>query len=291
MTLPIRIIYNPNSTGPSGELAQTLCKELEERYPDADVKTLATGHAGHGEEIGRRYALEGDPMVLISSSGDGGYHDMINGVLAAGGDAIIAGLLPGGNANDHYNALHHGDTIDRLHRGEADTIDIIRVDAEVDGQPWTRYAHSYAGVGLTARIGETLTKAKLNRFREAWIVMTHLFAHSPIKLRVGGKLRRYDSIIFSNIPRMSKVLSLTDNASLTDGTMEVTVLESRTVITMIAHLLRGALRGFKTELRLDRYEFTCHRRTAMQLDGEVYYFAAGTTITVSVEPKRLRCIV
>lgn len=291
MTTPIRIIYNPNSTGPSDELAKELQGELERRYPGIDAATLATGHAGHGEEIGRRYALDGESTILISSSGDGGYHDMINGVLLAGGDNIITGLLPGGNANDHYNAVHRGNVVERLHSGDVDVIDLIRVDAEVDGQPWTRYAHSYAGVGLTARIGETLTKAKLNRFREAWIVITHLFDHSPIKLRTGGRLRRYDSIIFSNIPRMSKVLSLTDNASLTDGTMEVTILESRTIITMIAHLLRGALRGFKTELRLDHYEFTCHRRTAMQLDGEVYYFAAGTTVAISIEPKRLKCII
>lgn len=290
-TPPIRIIYNPNSTGPSRQDALELMRELRTRYKGIDVRTMRTKYAGHGEEIGREYALKGKPMILISSSGDGGYHDLINGVLSVPRHKVITGLLPGGNANDHYHALHRGDTLQRLRRADADTIDVIRVEVQVNGRPWTRYAHSYAGIGLTAHIGEALTKTKLNRVREVWIVITHLFTHSPVRITVDGKSRRYDSIIFSNIPRMSKVITLADDALVTDGKMEVTELETRNVWTMLTHLVRGATRGFKTERRTDRYEFRCRRRTAMQLDGEVYYFAARTTVTVSVEPKRLQCII
>lgn len=166
-TPPIVIIYNPYSTGPSKEQAFLFAKQLKAAKKSVDVTCLATKHAGHSEELGREYALQNKPYILISSSGDGSYHDLINGVLSVPDNKIITGLLPGGNANDHYNAIHTEDVVDRMLRAQATTIDTIRVDARIDSKPWTRYAHSYAGIGLTSHIGETLTKTKLNRFREA----------------------------------------------------------------------------------------------------------------------------
>ena len=288
---PIVIIYNPYSTGPSKEQAFLFAKQLKAAKKSIDVTCVATKHAGHSEEMAREYALRGKPGNLSSSSGEGSYHDLINGVLSVPDNKVITGLLPGGNANDHYNAIHTEDVVDRILRVQATTIDTIRVDAQIDGKPWTRYAHSYAGIGLTSHIGETLTKTKLNRFREAWIVATHFFTHSPVKIRRNGRTYRYDSVIFSNIARMSKVLALTENASFTDGKMEVTESESKHFFSLLLHFVRGAFAGFKTELRVKSYVFTCTRKTSIQLDGEVYYLSAGTQVRVRVEPGNLRCII
>lgn len=288
---PIVIIYNPNSTGPSEEYAQEFAAKLKEVQSTLDVTCIPTEYAGHAEDLAREYAARNSPYLLIASSGDGGYHELINGVLSTQPNKIITGLLPGGNANDHYNALHTEDVIDRILRVQTTPIDVIRVDAEKDGGPWTRYAHSYAGIGLTSRVGETLTKTKLNPFREVWIVVRHVFSHSPVKIRRGRRIRYYDSIIFSNVARMSKVLTLTENASFTDGKMEITEGESKYILSLIAHFLRGALGGFKTERRAKSYTFTCVRKTSMQLDGEVYYFKPRTKVIVSVVQRGLNCIV
>lgn len=290
-TPPITIIYNPNSTGPSKRQAFAFARVLRKANSALDVTCMATKHAGHAEEIAREYAKQATPSLLISSSGDGGYHELINGALSTEESKVITGLLPGGNANDHYNALHTEDVIDRILRAQVTTIDTIRVEAHIDGKPWARYAHSYVGIGLTSHIGETLTKTKLNRFREIWIVITHLFTHSPVKIRHNHRTYHYNSIIFSNIARMSKVLTLTENASFTDGKMEVTENESGHILSLLAHFVKGALGGFKTERRIESYAFRCVRRTSMQLDGEVYYFPRGTRVTVRVVRGNLNCII
>lgn len=288
---PIVIIYNPNSTGPSEEYAREFAAKLKEARSTLDVTCVPTEYAGHAEKIAKEYATRNAPYLLIASSGDGGYHELINGVLSTRPNQLITGLLPGGNANDHYNALHVEDVIDRILRSQVTAIDSIKVDTERNGESWTRYAHSYAGIGLTSHIGETLTKTKLNPLRELWIVVSHLFTHSPVKIRRGRRTYYYNSIIFSNIARMSKVLTLTENASFTDGKMEVTQNESQYIFSLVAHFLQGALGGFKTERRVRSYEFTCVRKTSMQLDGEVYYFKPRTKVTVSVVQRALHCII
>lgn len=290
-TPPIVIIYNPNSTGSSRTQALEFAEKLKDADVSLDVKCLETEYAGHGEVLAREYASTGEPYLLISSSGDGGYHELINGVLSTPGSRVITGLLPGGNANDHYNSLHTEDVIDRILRTQVTTIDTIKVEAWIKDDLWVRYAHSYAGIGLTSHIGETLTKTKLNPFREIWIVVTHLFSHSPVKIRRHGRTYHYNSIIFSNIARMSKVLSLTENASFTDGKIEITENQSRHIFSMLTHFLSGAISGFKSEQRVTSYVFTCARKTSMQLDGEVYYFPARTRVKVQAAPGNLNCII
>lgn len=289
--LSVVIIYNPYSTGPSKEQALAFADTLKAANKNLKVECLATQYPGHAEELGRHYAQAREPILLISSSGDGGYHELVNGVLSVPDSGVVTGLLPGGNANDHYAALHTEDVVERILRGQTTTIDTIKVEARIKGESWVRYAHSYAGIGLTSQIGETLTKTKLNPFREIWIVTTHLFTHSPVKIRRHGRTYHFNSVIFSNIARMSKVLTLTENASFTDGKMEITESESRHLFSLLAHFLRGALGGFKTERRMESYVFTCVRRTSMQLDGEVYYFPAGTEVKVRVERGNLDCII
>jgi diacylglycerol kinase family enzyme len=290
-TPPIVIIYNPNSTGSSKDQALEFAEKLKKADASLDVTCTETEYAGHGEVLAKEYASESKPYLLISSSGDGGYHELINGALSVPGSKVITGLLPGGNANDHYNSLHTDDVIERILRTQVTTIDTIKVEAWIKDELWVRYAHSYAGIGLTSHIGETLTKTKLNPFREVWIVVTHLFSHSPVKIRRHGRTYHYNSIIFSNIARMSKVLSLTDNASFTDGKIEITESQSRHAFSLLAHFLTGAIGGFKSEQRVKSYVFTCARKTSMQLDGEVYYFPARTKVKVQAVQGNLNCII
>ena len=288
----IIIIYNPNSTGPSESNARKLATRLQKHLPSTtDIDIVATEHAGHAETIVKKYAKDTRPTLLISSSGDGGYHEMINGVIEGDISHIVTGLLPSGNANDHYNAVHHGDTVRRIVSRDTTRIDVLRVDATMHGKPWHRYAHSYAGIGLSPQIGKKLTAAKLNPFNEVWLVVKHLFTFNSVKLRVGNDIRRYDSLIFSNIGRMSKVLSLSDDASITDGKFEVTGKRSRSLSSLLGYFFKAATTGIDTAQHYEFYEFTCLKPTMMQLDGEVYQFEQDTTVTVTCAAAKLPCII
>ena len=88
MTRPfdaVEIVFNPNSSGNAQERAQELSDELAERVPDLPVTLRPTEHAGHGREIARDAARTGRPLV-VSVSGDGGYNDVVNGLMEAGAD-------------------------------------------------------------------------------------------------------------------------------------------------------------------------------------------------------------
>lgn len=288
MIKKIIIIYNPNSTGDGKTNAENLQKEIA-AASKIPVSLQPTNFAGHAEKIAQKLSTTNHTMV-ISSSGDGGYHEVVNGILSHGTDAskIIAGLLPSGNANDHYHAVHHNDLVARIIRGDTRSVDVLKVTIG----DWSRYAHSYAGIGLTPHIGEKLTQAKLNPFNEVWLTMHHYFSLRPVKIRTDKGIRRYDSLIFSNIERMSKYMTLSTAAQIDDGKFEITGSRAGKIGTLTKHLFKASTSGLTDEAEhVTQYTFVSMRPLALQLDGEVFHFEAGSKVVVSIAPKALNCII
>ncbi|MDB5168348.1 MAG: putative lipid kinase [Candidatus Saccharibacteria bacterium] len=284
----IIIIYNPNSTGDGKSNAENLQKQLA-HISTISVTLRPTEFAGHAEEIVKKLPNY-DTTMVISSSGDGGYHEVINGVLSHGENTtkIITGLLPSGNANDHYNAVHSGDIVERIKNNNVQRVDVLKVTVG----SWTRYAHSYAGIGLTPHIGEKLTQATLNPFNEIWLTIRYFLNFRPVKIRTGISTHRYDSLIFSNIKRMSKYLTLSSEAKIDDGKFEVTGSKAGTFTKLLKHLFKASTIGLTEDANhVDSYSFSSTHPISMQLDGEVFRFAAGSEVTVSIVPKALNCII
>lgn len=282
----VTIIYNPNSTGGGKENALKLQEELEKR----DLPTILireTEYAGHALKIAREVAEDPGTAMVISSSGDGGYHEVINGVLSSDKPERITGVLPSGNANDHYHFVHRGDTIERILAGDEELIDLIKVTTP----KWTKYAHSYAGLGMTPQIGEALTKAKLNPIKEAWLVVRHLFRIRSVKVSMNGRVGSYDHIVVSNIGQMSKYLTLSEQASVTDGMLEITKVRSRGIGELLRHLLHAAVIGEDDTPRAASYTMKLLRKATIQLDGEVYRLEAGDEVVIECAPRKLHCIV
>jgi diacylglycerol kinase family enzyme len=284
----IIIIYNPNSTGDGKTNAEALQARLV-RTSSLTVTLQPTDFAGHAEEIARDLAID-DETMIISSSGDGGYHEVINGILSHDNipNKAIAGLLPSGNANDHYNAVHTGDLVERIVQNDIKQIDALKVTIG----DLTRYAHSYIGIGLTPHIGEQLTQAKLNPFNEVWLTIRYYFSLRPVKIRTDNAIHRYDSLVFSNIERMSKYLTLSTKAKVDDGLFEVTGSRAGGAGKLMKHLFKASTSGLTDEAKhVDRYTFTSLRPLALQLDGEVFHFDAQSKVTISVASKALNCII
>lgn len=223
--MSIVIIYNPNSTGGSHDNATSLAKVLRKAH--LTVKLRKTEHAGHGEHIAASYAKKNQAVTLISSSGDGGYHEVVNGVLAHQSNKVIVGVLPSGNANDHYAAVGSDSLAASIIKKKFRHIDTIKVTATVEGNPWVRYAHSYVGIGVTAVAAKQLTVERPNVLTEKWIVVRSLLSFRSVKLREAGRTHRYSSMIFGNIDRMSKVMQLSEGASISDGKFEMTSIRLR----------------------------------------------------------------
>lgn len=289
----VAVIYNPNSTGSSKELATEFVETLAHHIPRKKITLYATEYAGHAEEIAYKAAKSHAHPLIISSSGDGGYHEVINGALRAQKEGAhpITGLLPAGNANDHYNNLHDIDTIDAIVDGRTRQIDVLKLVSTVKGKRITRYAHSYIGFGVTPWVGKELNKYKLTILNEAWIVLGALFAVKPVRLLIGKKAHYYDSIVLSNVDKMAKVLRVSQPSRITDGKFEVTMFRRRNKIKLILLLLHASIIGAKEDKSVKTFSAKTFRPTLVQCDGEVMTLDANTSVTVSAEHEALRCIV
>ena len=289
----ITIIYNPNSTGSGKKLAADLKKTLASVVPKHNVELLQTEHAGHGETLAYDLAIASKRALVISASGDGGYHDVVNGLMRAQAEGAkpVAGILPAGNANDHFKNLHRGDFADAIAGGKHQVIDLLKLTTTIDGQQYTRFAHSYIGIGLTPQAGRELNKTSLNRLKEAWIITRVLLTVTAVHIKVRGKVRTYDSLIFSNIGDMSKILSLSNISEANDGKFEITAFRRRNRLKLIATLFKATTTGIKGDRQATTYSFTTIHPTLVQLDGEIRTIDAGAKATITIEPRLLSCIV
>lgn len=289
----ITIIYNPNSTGSGKTLAQELKVKLLKELPEQAIKLVPTKRAGHAEELAYKYAKASERPLIISASGDGGYNEVINGIMLAiqEGARPVAGLLPAGNANDHFSNLHDGDFTHAVLHGKHHLIDLLKLDATNNNSHVKRYAHSYIGLGLTPKAGHELNKVQLNRFNEAWIVAKVLYKLRPTRLKVAGRIRSYDSLVFSNVSKMSKVLSLSQTAELNDGKFEVTAFYRRNKMKLLVSLLKATTTGLHGGLQTDEFTFETLKSSMVQLDGEIITLDAHTAVVVGLERTVLECIV
>ena len=55
------------------------------------------------------------------------------------------GLLPAGNATDHYHNLHTTDTVKQILTADISEVDLLLIKTRRSGKAWERYAHSYIG--------------------------------------------------------------------------------------------------------------------------------------------------
>lgn len=288
----ISIIYNPNSTGASKALSEELKSDLKQLMPKQVVTLVPTKYAGHAEKLAYKLAMETKKPLIISSSGDGGYHEVINGLMKAqaAGAKPIAGLLPAGNANDHFHFMHNLDSATAIKLGKSTCIDLLKLATTSQGKKFERYAHSYIGIGLTPSVGQELNKTTLNILKETWIVLKTIFVLQPARISIDGEEQSYDSLIFSNIAKMSKVLSLSSVANNVDGKFEITAFRRHNKLRLIASLLEASTKGLESNLQASSYDFQTIQPLMIQLDGEVTTLDANTAVSIAIQPKTLNTI-
>lgn len=289
----IVIIYNPKSTGSSEELAKDFAKSAKKVFPQAKTKLIATKFSKHAEEIAAKIAKENGRILLVSSSGDGGYNEVINGLMAANIPlkAITAAVLPAGNANDHSRTMHEAPLTERLTKAKQTRIDLLKVTITNNGEQKARYAHSYIGLGLTPQVAIELNKHDLNPLREAVLVGKTFQKFKPFKVEYGGKVRTLDNLVFSNINQMAKFLTLADKNKPRDGRFEVIIIRHRGKLKLVYKMARAAVGTLRPQKRAKYFEFTVLQKTPMQLDGEVIKLDKNTKVVVTIAARALKTLV
>ncbi len=285
------IIYNPNSTGNSAENAKKLRADLKDRSFKGKVTLRATKYPRHGEKIAATYANKKQKTLLVSSSGDGGYHEVINGILSNPSKNVIAGLLPSGNANDHFTAIGSKDVVADIIASKARYIDVLKIETTMKGRPWTRYAHSYLGVGISPVIGKELTKTKLNVFNEKVILIRELLSFDYVTVEMNGRRARLTSLICANINTMSKVLKLSKKDHVKDGKFEVSIIEAGSKAQIMGRIFQASTLGLKEKSSTSELRFKTIKATPIQLDGEVYTIDSDSEVKVTSVSDTLSIII
>lgn len=289
----ITIIYNPISTGSSQAMARAFKRNLLAKLPKQKVTLRPTEYAGHAEELAYTLAKESKNPLIISSSGDGGYHEVINGIMRAQkeGHRATAGLLPAGNANDHHRNLHTEDMVEGIVKGKERSIDVLTLEGVSKGKPVQRYGHSYIGFGLSPFVASQLNKNKLNVFNQVWFFVQALVSQKSVKLNLDGKNHHYDSVIFSNVPSMSKYLKISKPSRVDDGMFEVTIFRRRNKMQLTTLLLKAIVTGVEEDVRVKSFKLRTVKETLVQIDGEIATLDPHSEVRIGIEKRSLNCIV
>ena len=287
------IIFNPNSTGQSEKLAEKFHKKLATAIPSLKVELIPTEHAGHAETLAYEIAQNHKNPIVISSSGDGGYNEVVNGALRAlnEGYTVTTGLLPAGNANDHFHNLHDKDMVERIANNDPLSIDLLKITYKKDKQRHHRYAHSYIGFGISSLVGKELNKTKLNRFNEMWLLAKTVVTSRPVKLKIHSRYEKYDSVIISNVDKMSKMLKVSRPASVDDGLFEVTISRHDTKMKLVGLLVKASLSQLEEDRQTNKFKMRTKYETSAQIDGEIIAISAKSKIVITNEHKKLACFV
>jgi len=281
----VEIVFNPNSTGDAQERAEELAEQLAERAPELPARLRPTERAGHGREIARDAARGGRPL-LVSVSGDGGYNDVVNGLMEAGADAAYAAVLAAGNANDHRRVTKERPLIDGIVEGDVSRLDLLKMTADDDRE--VRYAHSYIGLGITPVVALELEKGGKGSIREIVSTIRSFARFRPFEIETDAGRESLDSLILANIREMAKFAELSDEGEPDDGRFELIMLRHAAKWRMLAIAVRAALRGLGPQPTAREFRFRTVDPMPVQVDGEVADLGHGVTVTVEIAPGALR---
>jgi diacylglycerol kinase (ATP) len=286
----IVIIFNPQSTGNAPRSAEELRSELARRLPAVPLELCPTQHAGHARELARKAAGTGRPL-LVSVSGDGGYNEVVNGVMDAGNDQAVCAVRAAGNANDHRRVTRERPLADAIVAGDVRRIDLLRLTVGSGSVARTRYAHSYIGVGLTPVVAVDLEKGGKGSWQEVLSVVRVFSRFRPFPIRLeDGRRRSVDSLVFANIAEMAKYALLSADGRPDDGRFEVITQRRTGRLRVLATVLRAATQGLGRQPTATHYAFTTLAPMPLQLDGELMELDADTPVAVDIAPGALATI-
>lgn len=280
----VEIVFNPNSTGNATQRAQELADELAEREPGLPVTLRPTERAGHGREIARD-AARARKTLVVSVSGDGGYNDVVNGLMEAGVDKAFGAVLAAGNANDHRRVTKERPLADAILEGDVSRLDLLRMSVDDGREP--RYAHSYIGLGITPVVALELEKGGKGSFREVLSTIRSFRKFRPFEIDTDSGKERFDSIIFANIQEMAKFATLSEEGRTDDGRFEVIILRHTAKWRVLFTAAKAALFGLGRQPEAREYRFRTVDPMPVQIDGEVSEFERGVSVAVEIAPGAL----
>jgi diacylglycerol kinase family enzyme len=273
------LIFDPGKPGMTARINE-LRRDLDGGVPNLQVELLPTGFAGHARDLARSVAAAGSPLI-VSVSGDGGYNEVVNGVMDVPGSKAVCTVVAAGNANDHHRSMPARPLPAAVREDPVRHIDLLRVTFGKEQPTDVHYAHSYIGFGLTPLMAIGIESGGKGKFLELVSVARTLAHLSPFELvRADGAIARLDSLILANISRMAKYGTVSESVGPDDGRFEVVTLPHSGRWKMALMTLRAVTLGLGNQPSVSSYAFTTRDAVPCQIDGEIKHLPAATHVLV-----------
>lgn len=283
----IAIIYNPKSTGDAAKIAKDLADSVNGHYEVIQKRATLypTKRPGDAIEIASDIAQKYAKPLIVSVSGDGGYNEVINGVMSAKklfpAQKPVVAVMGAGNANDHERVVRDNTPLIRLiKKADIKSIDLISLTAVATDYEILRYAHSYIGFGITPEVGHALNQHGKSRWNELWLTLKTLKDFTPFTIVRDGAEKQYDSLVFANINEMAKFVKLDDKNTIHDDQFEVVAVRHRGKLHTIKSLLGAMIHGFRSSPSYSSFSFEIPDAQPVQLDGEIEQLPAGSKVLI-----------
>lgn len=152
------VVLNPTSGRGRGQACRERLVQGLAALEGQSWEILETEKSGHAEELARQAAEQGAEIVA-AAGGDGTLSDVLNGLMAAGGQAVL-GVIPLGTGNDFARCIGVSASLDValdiLVNGQAKQIDIGKIVLETG----ERYFLNICGTGFDALVAERVHRGR-----------------------------------------------------------------------------------------------------------------------------------
>lgn len=270
----VLIIYNPNALkGKVDTIIPYVKQRLFLRFSQVDA--MPTPNQEGAEGITMKYAPKYD--IIVACGGDGTLHQVVNGVMKSGADAVV-GLLPFGTCNDVARTLKIPFKLDKA----IDTIlklNINNYDLMFDGEKYITY--SLAAGYLTKCSYSASNKLKRRIGRGAYILsgLKNIFKFKalPITITCDGE-RIHDKFLYMMLVNGESTggFKLNKGDEIDNGKVKVILVKKSRFIGSLWAFVRMFMFGVKA-VQKSKYvivreakhiQIENHANTPFTLDGE-----------------------
>jgi len=288
------VVVNPVSRGGKALREGTwLLKNL--RKLEVWHEAFFTENPGHAENIVKHWIERVD--VVVAVGGDGTVNEVVNGMLSVPDCSRPLAVFPAGTADDfcHNVGIPRNDrekALEILLTDRSRRIDLIKCN--------NRYAVVQMGIGVDAEIAYKTLSHKSIRLAAYWAVGVRLvfidrLRNSPKALRIRGESGEFDGkfliAVFGNSPLYARYVWWMPEAKMDDGLLNMSALRPMSPLPAWFLLFKCFNRDFRSDKILydvsPWYNVELLEETFLQIDGEVYRYDAGETLSISVVPNAL----
>jgi diacylglycerol kinase (ATP) len=296
-----RILYVINPAGRGGAGVK-VWERVQATWSDpiAPEDVHVTERQGHAREIAA--AAEGYD-ILAAIGGDGTVGEVMTGILSQQEPHPNLAIIPAGTGNDiarNLGILSFEDAVDALHGNHSRSVDLIRVECQVEGSTVHRYAFLTANAGFSANTAIRPWMKRLLGPTGAYYLATvlQIITYKAPHITALWDEHEYSGeawmVIVANVERTSGgSMCLAPGAHFDDGELNVSIIPFQSKLREVATILPKVASGGHVEEPSVMY-FPAKGITVksdppvvLDVDGDIF----GTTpATFAVCPRAVRVL-